>query len=80
MAGGFATIPTAVCWAIVTMTTVGYGDITPHTPLGRALAAVKSLDQILGMRSVLLIISDPDRTKASTSGCRSHRPIVHTMP
>jgi voltage-gated potassium channel len=42
-AGGFTTIPTAVYWAIVTMTTVGYGDITPHTPLGRILAAVMML-------------------------------------
>jgi voltage-gated potassium channel len=40
---GFATIPTAVYWAIVTMTTVGYGDLTPHTPLGRALASVMML-------------------------------------
>ena len=27
-------------WAIVTITTVGYGDITPHTPLGRILASI----------------------------------------
>ncbi len=40
---GFTTIPTAVYWAIVTMTTVGYGDLTPHTPLGRALAALMML-------------------------------------
>jgi len=42
-AGGFTTIPTAVYWAIVTMTTVGYGDITPHTPLGRILASLMML-------------------------------------
>ena len=32
------------------------------------------------MRSVLLIISVPDRTKSRTSGCRSHGPIVHAPP
>jgi voltage-gated potassium channel len=37
---GFSDIPTAVYWSIVTMTTVGYGDIAPQTALGKALAAL----------------------------------------
>jgi voltage-gated potassium channel len=35
---GFTSIPRGVYWAIVTLTTVGYGDVTPHTVLGRILA------------------------------------------
>lgn len=35
---GFNSIPRGVYWAIVTLTTVGYGDVTPHTVLGRILA------------------------------------------
>lgn len=37
---GFTSIPIGVYWAIVTMSTVGFGDIVPHTPLGRAIASV----------------------------------------
>lgn len=36
----FTDIPTSIYWAIVTMTTVGYGDITPVTAIGRFLSAV----------------------------------------
>ncbi len=37
---GFSNIPAAIYWAIVTMTTVGYGDIAPATLLGRFLASI----------------------------------------
>lgn len=42
---GFTSIPVGVYWAIVTLTTVGYGDISPQTPVGQFLA---SLVMILG--------------------------------
>lgn len=42
---GFTSIPRSIYWAIVTLTTVGYGDISPETPLGQGIA---SMIMILG--------------------------------
>lgn len=39
-ARGFTDIPTSMYWAIVTLTTVGYGDLSPQTGLGKLLASV----------------------------------------
>jgi len=37
---GFTSIPVSIYWAIVTITTVGYGDISPQTPAGQLLASI----------------------------------------
>jgi voltage-gated potassium channel len=65
---GFTSIPIAMYWAIVTMTTVGYGDISPQTPLGRILA---SLLMVLGYS---LIIVPTGIVSAELSG-RYARPV-----
>jgi len=37
---GFTSIPKGIYWAVVTLTTVGYGDISPHTSIGQFIAAL----------------------------------------
>ena len=40
---GFSSIPIGIYWAVVTITTVGYGDVAPVTPLGRLVASLVML-------------------------------------
>lgn len=37
---GFSSLPQSMYWAVVTMSTVGYGDVTPHTAAGKMLASI----------------------------------------
>ena len=72
-ASGFTSIPRSMYWAIVTLTTVGYGDISPKTSLGQAIAAFV---MILGY-SIIAVptgivtaeISQAFRGKVSTQAC-----------
>jgi voltage-gated potassium channel len=72
-AHGFTSIPISIYWAIVTMTTVGYGDLSPHTALGKALA---SCVMILGYAIiavptgiVTVEMSHAMRARVSTRAC-----------
>ena len=48
---GFTSIPHSIYWAIVTLTTVGYGDVSPKTGLGQTVA---SLIMILGYSLIVV--------------------------
>jgi len=65
-AAGFTSIPVGVYWAIVTLTTVGFGDITPLTPLGQTLA---SFVMILGYG----VIAVPTGIVTSELTAQAHR-------
>jgi voltage-gated potassium channel len=70
---GFSNIPESIYWAIVTMTTVGYGDIAPETLLGKILA---SLVMIMGYGIiavptgiVTVELVGARKTRVSTQAC-----------
>jgi voltage-gated potassium channel len=70
---GFTSIPMSIYWAIVTLTTVGYGDISPQTGIGQTLA---SIIMILGY-SIIAVptgimtveMAQTFRTSTSTQVC-----------
>jgi len=73
---GFTSIPVSMYWAVVTLTTVGYGDVAPKTPLGQTLA---SLVMILGYGIIAVptgivtaeLASAARAGPISTQACRS---------
>src|SRR5688500_1762423 len=74
-AHGFTSIPTSVYWAIVTLTTVGYGDLSPRTPLGQMLASIVMIIGYgiiavpTGIVSVELAHAVRDQQKVSARSC-----------
>lgn len=62
---GFTSIPRSMYWAIVTLTTVGYGDISPETPLGQFIA---SIIMILGYGIIAVPTGIVSSEIAKTSG------------
>ena len=69
---GFTSLPKSMYWAIVTITTVGYGDIAPKTPLGQLVAS-------LAMISGYAIIAVPTGI-VSSELMRSERASVASRP
>ena len=72
----FSSIPRSVYWAIVTLTTVGYGDITPVTEVGQFLSAVVMILGYAiiavptGIVSAEMVNSGGKSTKTNTQACR----------
>jgi voltage-gated potassium channel len=74
-ANGFTSIPLSIYWAVVTLTTVGYGDLAPQTPLGQALAVMVMLMGygIIAVPTGIVTaeLARPLRAPQSTQACPS---------
>ena len=68
---GFTNIPTSMYWAIVTLTTVGYGDITPQTPLGQVFSAMVMIMgyAIIAVPTGIVSVELSKVDKISTQAC-----------
>jgi voltage-gated potassium channel len=69
---GFTSIPESVYWAIVTMTTVGYGDIAPRTVLGQVLASALMIIGygIIAVPTGIVSVELAQATRHSGRACR----------
>jgi len=72
---GFESIPLSIYWAVITVTTVGYGDIVPSTPLGKVIA---TLMMILGYAIIAVptgivtaSLTRASQRGVSTQACRN---------
>ena len=72
---GFTSIPTSVYWAITTVTTVGFGDITPKTDLGRMIA---SFMMLLGWGTLAVPTGIVTAEMAAHRGMRAPKPTTRT--
>ena len=85
---GFTSIPRSIYWAIVTLTTVGYGDISPRTNLGQFLAAAIMLMGYAILAVPTGIVSaemsrphpDRDAAAAGTPGAGRRPPALPPAP
>lgn len=77
-AGGFTSIPVGVYWAVVTITTLGFGDITPTTPLGQLLTSLLALTGYAiiavptGIVSAEMFRQDGDQSSDACPSCGVH--------
>ena len=85
---GFDSIPESIYWAIVTITTVGYGDVAPQTPLGQFIAAIAMIcgyaiiavpTGIIGAELMQQVQGREKTPKKHSSECASCKATEHDL-
>ncbi len=78
---GFTSIPTSIYWTIVTLTTVGYGDIAPITPQGQLVATIIMLlgYGIIAVPTGIVTVEFGKRTKSASKDGTEHFVHVNTQ-
>ncbi len=85
---GFDSIPQSIYWAIVTITTVGYGDVAPQTPFGQFIAAIAMIcgyaiiavpTGIIGAELMQQVHDQKNTPKTLDSECTSCKATGHDL-
>ncbi|MBO6574697.1 MAG: ion transporter [Rhodothermales bacterium] len=78
---GFTSIPQSIYWAVVTLTTVGYGDMAPQSPIGQAVASVVMIIGygIIAVPTGIVTaeLTRVERRGTSTKNCRNCAHEIH---
>ncbi|WP_443946992.1 ion transporter [Pedobacter sp. AW1-32] len=76
---GFSSIPVSIYWAIVTITTVGYGDISPQSPLGQILASILMIIGygIIAVPTGIVSVEMSKATEAAKTRCPECNASLH---
>ena len=77
---GFTSIPMSIYWAIVTITTVGYGDISPQSPLGQFLASILMIIGygIIAVPTGIVSVEMARATEEAKRKCPACHSPIHT--
>ncbi|WAC39542.1 ion transporter [Pedobacter sp. SL55] len=78
---GFTSIPVSIYWAIVTITTVGYGDISPQSTLGQLLASVLMIlgYGIIAVPTGIVSVEMARATEEAKRKCPGCNAAIHTL-
>ena len=75
----FVSIPESMWWAVVTLTTVGYGDVAPVTPFGKLLGAITAIIGVLTVAMMTGIVSSAFSTKMASKKEALKNEIIEAM-
>ena len=76
---GFTSIPRSIYWAIVTLTTVGYGDIAPKTEIGQFIASIIMIlgYGIIAVPTGIVTVAFNEVSKEGESNEKQQAPKIH---
>ncbi len=75
----FSSIPETMWWSIITLTTVGYGDVSPVTALGKVIAAITSLMGVMTVALLTGIVANAFASQVQRRNSIFEAEVVHAL-
>ena len=75
----FSSIPETMWWSIITLTTVGYGDVSPVTPIGKIIAAITALMGVMTVALLTGIVANAFANQVQRRNSIFEAEVVHAL-